>query len=64
MEAFHKGGQSPATRHHWWRQMLRATTADPGIDEHLLLSELFELGGQCDQLNLPSSAAFEAAARR
>ncbi|CAK0810320.1 unnamed protein product [Prorocentrum cordatum] len=64
MEAFHKGGQSPVARHHWWRQMLGATTADPGIDDHLFLSELFELGGQCDHLNLPNSAAFEAISRR
>ncbi|CAK0847525.1 unnamed protein product [Prorocentrum cordatum] len=64
MEAFHRSGQSPVARHHWWRQMLGATTADPGIDDHLFLSELFELGGQYDQLNLPNSAAFEAIARR
>ncbi|CAK0902174.1 unnamed protein product, partial [Prorocentrum cordatum] len=64
MGAFHKGGQSPVARHRWWRQMLGATTADPGIDDHLFLSELFELGGQCDQLNLPNSAAFEAISRR
>ena len=44
--------------------MLGAAMADPGIDEQLLLSGLFELGSQRDRLSFPKSAASEAAARR
>ena len=44
--------------------LLWSTLEDPGVDEHLFLSELLSLGAEVDQLNLPNLAVFESAARR
>ncbi|CAK0855849.1 unnamed protein product, partial [Prorocentrum cordatum] len=64
IEAFAHSGMAPVPRHHWWRQALGATTSDPGIDEHLFLSECIQHGLQYDQLNICNLACFESMARR
>ena len=47
------GEFGPVTRHHWWRQAMRLSSSDPGVDEHLSLCELPGHGTQYVQLNLP-----------
>ena len=64
VEAFARSGMAPLPRHHWWRQALGATTSDPGIDEHLFLSEAIQQALQYDQLNICNLASFECLARR
>ncbi len=64
VEAFGSSGMAPVPRHHWWRQALGATTSDPGIDEHLFLSEVLQHALQYDQLNVCNLASFECLARR
>eukprot|EP00971_Amphidinium_carterae_P350487 6491572-Amphidinium_carterae.1 len=57
-------GQTPSTRHYWWRGLLHLSAADPGIDEMECLSEVFELALCHDQLNIAEISAFEVLARR
>merc|ERR1712194_563007 len=57
-------GMSPVQRHHWWRQILGATSSDPGIDEHLFLCEIIELATTYDQLNCYDLAALECVSGR
>ncbi|CAK0899549.1 unnamed protein product, partial [Prorocentrum cordatum] len=64
IEAFANSGMAPVPRHHWWRQALGATSSDPGIDEHLFLSECLQHGLQYDQLNICNLACFESMSRR
>ena len=64
LAAFRRLGMSPVVRHHWWKQVLGANVSDPGIDEHLFLSELMEYCLTYDQLNAADLAIMEAISRR
>eukprot|EP00971_Amphidinium_carterae_P334179 6469301-Amphidinium_carterae.1 len=57
-------GQTPSTRHYWWRGLLHLSAADPGIDEMECLAEVFELSMCQDQLNVAEISAYEVLARR
>ena len=55
---------TPTRRHFWWRQALRLQAHDPGVDEHLQLSELFEVAVEYNSLRVSELACFETASRR
>ena len=57
-------GPGPKRRHFWWRSVLRLSAADPGVDDHLFLSELVETAACIDQLNISELQCFEMVARR
>ena len=63
-KAIADGGHTPVQRHFWWRSVLGVSASDAGIEEHLFLSELMEVGSSFDQLNLGECAVFEAISRR
>jgi len=57
-------GFTPLQRHFWWRNILRLTASDAGVDEHQFLSELIEQCLSFDQLNGANLLAMESVARR
>jgi len=63
-EAIAGQNTTPSRRHHWWRTCLGVTQCDPGIEEHLFLSELIETAISFDQINVGELAMFESIARR
>ncbi|CAK0854192.1 unnamed protein product, partial [Prorocentrum cordatum] len=57
-------GPTPVKRHRRWRQVQNLTAEDPGVDERAPLSEMLEVGGQIDQMCLPSQVLSETVRRR
>jgi hypothetical protein len=56
-------GMGPVSRHHAWRQENNLKNEDGHSVRHEMLSEVLELLGSCDQLDLSNLAGVEALAR-
>ena len=64
LSAIRQQGYTPAGRHVWWKQSLGLASADPGVEEHGILSDLLEAGVSFDALNVSELLCFEMVARR
>ncbi|CAK0863319.1 unnamed protein product, partial [Prorocentrum cordatum] len=63
-ERIYEGNHSPVQRHYWWRSVMGLSATDVGVDEHLLLSQLLEVGMTIDQMQVCNLATFELVSRR
>ena len=64
LAAIRRQGFTPMSRHSWWRASLGLCITDPGVEDHALLSDLFESALWYDGLNLGELLCFEKLARR
>ena len=64
LRAIKQQGYTPGARHVWWKQSLGLATSDPGVEEHVVLSDILETAVQFDALNVPELLCFEMVARR
>ena len=64
VSAIRRQGFTPMSRHSWWRASLGLSITDPGVEDHALLSDLFEVALWYDSLNLGELLCFEKLARR
>ncbi|CAK0911582.1 unnamed protein product, partial [Prorocentrum cordatum] len=63
-ERIYEGNHSPVQRRYWWRSVMGLSATDVGVDEHLLLSQLLEVGMAIDQMQVCNLATFELVSRR
>ncbi|CAK0804487.1 unnamed protein product, partial [Prorocentrum cordatum] len=63
-ERIYEGNHSPVQRHCWWRSVMGLSATDVGVDEHLLLSQLLEVGMTIDQMQVCNLATFELLSQR
>ncbi|CAK0789015.1 unnamed protein product [Prorocentrum cordatum] len=63
-EPIYEGNHSPVQRHYWWRSVMGLSATDVGVDEHLLLSQLLEVGMTIDQMQVCNLATLELLSRR
>ena len=64
LERIYEGNHSPVQRHYWWRSVMGLSATDVGVDEHLLLSQLLEVGTTIDQMQVCNLVTFELVSRR
>ena len=59
MKETSRNGHNPVTRHEKWQSESRLSPDDPGVQEHEVASEIFELVVEYDQLDVSNLASFE-----
>ena len=64
VKAIADGGHTPVQRQFWWRSARGFSASDAGLEEHLFLVDLMEVGSSFDQRSLGECAVFDAFSRR